>query len=325
VQIGIRIPCYRRWCDREAVLAIATEAEALGYGAVFVQDHIVASADPALDLRVEGVSTWMSDTAGPAVTPTVAEYYAGDDWWLDPFMTWAFVAGVTERVLLGSDIVVVPYRNPLVQAKMLGTLDVLSNGRLLLGTGTGHVPSEFSTLGIDFAARGRMHDEYLRIIAAALESDEITFDGEFHSFGRTRTLIRSVQSPRPPIFVGGNGPRSIRRAVELGDGWIPSAVTAAELATGLALARELADESRRATPLRIAVSLPRAFKLSADGAPRGERSSQSAAQIIDQLRGYADLGVELAVVGLPMPTLEVYLEQLRIFASLVMPDTVAPR
>ena len=199
------------------------------------------------------------------------EYYAGDDWWLEPYVTWGYLAALTTRVQLASDIVVVPYRNPLVQAKMLGTLDVLSGGRMILGTGSGHVAAESQALGIDFAARGRMHDEYLRVIRLLLSQEEVTFDGEFFSFGPLRPLIETVQQP-PPIYVGGNGKRSIRRAAELGDGWLPSVTTPEALAKGLEALRAACDAIGRPRLPVVALSLPSLLRLDAPGATPGRRA-----------------------------------------------------
>ena len=200
VKIGVRVPCYRRWCRAPQIRAIAAAAEELGFASLWVQDHLVAPTGPREEVLVEGISDWMSGPGldlhqghGPAPgrrarrrPTTVQEYYAGDDWWLEPYVTWGYLAALTTRVQLASDIVVVPYRNPLVQAKMLGTLDVLSGGRMILGTGSGHVAAESQALGIDFAARGRMHDEYLRVIRQLLSQEEVTFEGEFFTFGPLR-------------------------------------------------------------------------------------------------------------------------------------------
>lgn len=318
----MRVPCYRRWCDAGAVRRIAVTAERAGFDALFVQDHVVAPVDPALDLRVEGVSGWMSGEhpGASGAGDSLLDYYAADDWWLDPFTTWAFLAAVTERITLASDIIVVPYRNPLVQAKMLATIDVLSEGRLLIGTGTGHVSAEFAALGVDWDRRGRLHDEYLRIIGGVLSQEEISHSGETLSFGPTRTLIRTVQDPRPPIFVGGNGRRAIQRAVDHGDGWLPSNVSPAELRVGLDALESMVAAAERSTPVRIAVSLPRAIKLRQPGVPAGRQPPMSADEVVDLCSDYDQSGVELVALGFPMPSLDVYIAQLEAFAQDVLPQ-----
>lgn len=318
--VGVRVPCYRRWCTAVEVRAIAHQAEEQGFGSLWVQDHLVAPLGSPEETAVKGLDTWMSgDATPPAARPkTLFEYYAGDDWWLDPYITWGFLAAATTRVKLASDIVVVPYRNPIVQAKMLGTLDVLSQGRMILGTGTGHVRAESEVLGVEFDARARMHDEYLRVIRTVLSAEEVSFEGEFFSFGPTRTLIRPVQQPHPPIWVGGHGHRAIRRAAELGDGWLPSMVEPDGLARGIEALRAECDRIGRATLPTLALSLPSRFRFAGrDG--RGSDKATTPDAAIELLQRYASLGVEHVALGLAMPNLAVYLDQIDTFAREVLP------
>lgn len=320
MKIGLRIPCYRKWCRADEVRAIAIRAEERGFDSLWVQDHLVAPVGTAEETRVGGISRFMSgSTAAPAKPMTLAEYYAGDDWWLDPYIIWAYVAAVTTRVTLASDILVLPYRNPLVQAKMLGTLDVMSNGRMMIGTGIGHVEAEARALATDYAARGRAHDEYIRIIRAVLGSEETSFDGEFYSFGPLRTLIRPVQPKGIPIYTGGNGPRAMRRAIELGDGWLPAAPDPEGLANGIEMLRAMEKEMGRMEPLPIAVSLPSRIRLAVPGAPSGKSSLMSADEATAILKQYEALGVDHISLGLLMPNVEVYLQQIDYFADQVLP------
>jgi probable F420-dependent oxidoreductase len=257
---------------------------------------------------------------GPAPrTKTLQEYYAGDDWWLEPYVTWGYLAGATQRVQLASDIVVVPYRNPIVQAKMLGTLDVLSGGRMILGTGSGHVGAESRALGLDFEARGRQHDEYLRIIRLLLsESGDASFEGEFHSFGPLRPLIETVQKP-PPIYVGGNGKRAIRRAAELGDGWLPSVTSPEALVHGLEALDEACAAIGRADRPAVALSQPSLLRMASPNAPSGKRALHSPDEAIEILRGFERVGVDHVALGFPMPDEAAYLEQVAFFGTEVLP------
>ncbi|SCW40959.1 probable F420-dependent oxidoreductase, Rv2161c family [Sphingobium faniae] len=323
MKIGIRIPCYRRWCRAAEVRRIAEAADGLGFDSVWVQDHLVAPMGTADETAVGGTSHFLKAGAQAAQAParptSLFDYYAGDDWWLDPYPVWAFLAGITKRVTLASDILVLPYRNPIVQAKMIGTIDQLSNGRLMIGTGTGHVPAESKALGLDYAQRGRMHDEYLRAIRAILASEEATFDGEFVSFGPLRTLIRPVQSPAPPFYTGGNGPRAIRRAIELGDGWLPNAADAEGLAKGMALLEKTAVEMGRTDLPPVAVSLPNHIRMATPGARPGSKPLMSPDEAIAALKAYEALGVEHVSLGLLMPNADIYVEQIEYFARDVLP------
>lgn len=324
MDIGVRIPCYRRWCRAAEVKEIAVQAEAQGFASLWVQDHLVAPVGPAEDIAVEEMSSWMTDAPASGQSQSVArrrstvEYYAGDDWWLEPFVTWGFIAAVTSRVRLASDIIVVPYRNAVVQAKMLGTLDVLSDGRMMLGTGTGHVESESRALGVDYEARARMHDEYLRVIKAVLSNDEVEFHGEFHDFGPTRTLIRSVQRPHPPIYVGGNSKRAIRRAAELGDGWLPSSSARDGLRRGIEALHEQCELIGRADIPKLALSALSVRMVDPD-APLGHRPAQHPDELVTLLAGYEALGVDHLSLAFPMPSAAVYLRQMDLFAKHVLP------
>lgn len=317
MQFGLRVPCYRKWCRRRETTAIAQLAEDVGFDSVWVQDHVVAPLGPPDEIRVRGLDSWMSASKAPT-SVTLFQYYAGDDWWMDPFAVWGFLAAITSRVRLASDIVVVPYRNPLIQAKMIGTLDVLSEGRMVVGTGTGHVPAEAEVLGVDFAARARIHDEYLAIMKGLLSAEEFSFDGEFYRFGPVRTLIRTVQEPHPPFYVGGHGKRAIRRAAEQGDGWLPSMVDPDGLTRGIDELHAACEAIGRAKPPVIALSLPSAFRFPAPGyQPR--QSTTSPDDAISLLRRYERLGVEHVSLAFPMPTADIYLEQATFFASEVLP------
>jgi probable F420-dependent oxidoreductase len=322
MEIGVRVPCYRQWCRRGEAEAIATQAEATGFASLWVQDHLVAPTGDRELTAVKGLSGWMggdADEPDPGATKTIVEYYAGDDWWIDPYAMWGFLAGITQRVRLGSDILVIPYRHPVVQAKLIGSLDVLSGGRMIIGTGSGHVPAEAAVLGVDFDARARLHDEYLRIIIAMLSAEEVSFDGEFHRFGPLRTMIRPEQQPHPPIWVGGNGRRAIRRAVELGQGWLPSVVEPDALARGIDELHRVAAEHERGDVPIVAVSMPSLMRLADSSAPAPRRPPLSAEDAVDLLQRYADLGVTHVSLAFPSPNAAVYLRQMELFAERVLP------
>ena len=317
--VGVRVPCYRRWCGPIEARAIAQAAEELGFGSLWVQDHLVAPAGDAATTVVRGLDPWLAPEVEPTPPKTAAEYYASDDWWLDPFAMWGFLAAATTTVKLASDIVVTPYRHPIVQAKLLGTLDVLSQGRMILGSGSGHVPGESRALGLDFDARGRLHDEQLRAVVALLTHDEVTFEGEFFRFGPVRTLVRPVQQPHPPIWVGGHGRRALRRAAELGDGWLPSMLEPDAMARGIDALRAACDGAGRADLPTLALSLPSRVRLPTAGRPEGANPPTPIDEVVTLLRRYESLGVEHVALGLPMPSVDVYLAQIETFAREVLP------
>jgi alkanesulfonate monooxygenase SsuD/methylene tetrahydromethanopterin reductase-like flavin-dependent oxidoreductase (luciferase family) len=214
---------------------------------------------------------------------------------------------------------VLPYRNPVVQAKLIGTLDVLSGGRMIVGTGSGHVRAESEALGVDFDARGRMHDEYLRTIKALLSAEEASFDGEFSRFGPVRTLVRPCQVPHPPFYVGGNGRRSIRRAAELGEGWLPSVDDAEGLRRGIDALHQECERIGRITPPLVALSLPSRLRFPIAGGRSTTRPATTPSEAIGILRRFAEIGVEHVSLGFPMPTAEIYLDQITTFGRHVLP------
>ncbi len=156
--------------------------------------------------------------------------------WADCLTTLGWLAGVTSRVHLLSHVYVLAYRHPLTAAKGFATLDHLSKGRAIAGIGAGHVQAEFEHLGVDFTTRGRATDEALPVFAAALEQ-------EFNDGFGVRP--RPVQSPRPPIWIGGSSPAAIRRAGRFGDGWLPQGPSNAALIASLNDARAAAGRMER--------------------------------------------------------------------------------
>ncbi|MFI9026561.1 TIGR03619 family F420-dependent LLM class oxidoreductase [Streptomyces sp. NPDC053560] len=142
--------------------------------------------------------------------------------WYDPVATLAHLAAVTEHVRLLSHVAVVGLRHPLLTAKQYATLDRLSGGRLILGVGAGHVREEFEALGVDFEGRGAVLDETVDALKTALGPEEFPeFAGERFPFEGLGQSPRPVQTPRPPLWVGGSSPAAVRRAAERGDGWLP--------------------------------------------------------------------------------------------------------
>ncbi|MCK9564020.1 MAG: LLM class F420-dependent oxidoreductase [Bacteroidales bacterium] len=139
----------------------------------------------------------------------------------DPFVMLSFVAAATRTFKLQTGILVLPYRNPFLTARAVASLDRFSGGRLTLGLGAGYLKGEYRALGVDFDKRNDLMDEYLRALKAALSQDEFSFEGSWYEARGNRVLPGAVQKPHPPLLVGGNSPRAIRRAAELADGWYP--------------------------------------------------------------------------------------------------------
>lgn len=139
----------------------------------------------------------------------------------DPFALLGMVAAATDRLRLQTGILVLPYRNPFITARAVATLDVFSGGRVVLGVGAGYMKKEYAALGVDFEARNDLMDEFILAMKAAWTGDEFSFIGNGYNASGIRINPAPTQRPHPPLLIGGNAKRAIRRAVDLGDAWYP--------------------------------------------------------------------------------------------------------
>jgi probable F420-dependent oxidoreductase len=220
----------------ERIRKVAVLADRLGYHVLFTAEHIIFPA-----------------------TITTPYPYGGrfpfpvDDPIIDVVATLAFAAGITTRVRLSSSVLVLPYRNPVVLAKELASIDVLSGGRLLLGVAAGWLKEEFDMIGVPFAERGRRTDEAIAVLRALWTEPRVTFHGRFTQLDDAMFFPKPVQQP-PPIWIGGGSPAALRRVARLGDGWIAAPRPSLEaLAADITTIRRLAAEAGR-DPAAIGVS-----------------------------------------------------------------------
>jgi len=186
MKIGMYLRNMGPQSTTETIVACARAAEQAGIDDLWVADHI-------------------------AIPPDDAEGSNGR--YLDPLATLAFLAGVTQRVGLGTGVLVLPYRPALATAKWIATIQELSGGRLLLGVGAGWMEAEFRAVGVPRAQRGRSTDQTLAFLQQCFSNDVVELNGQ-------QFLFRP-RPPRPPIFVGGAAPHALRRAAKFGDGWMP--------------------------------------------------------------------------------------------------------
>ncbi len=238
-------------------------------------------ADLAEEAGVESV--WVSEhpvLADPQEPPSPMD--PGDPI-LDPVTTLAFLAGRTRSVRLGTGVIVLPFRNPLIFAKELVTVDVLSGGRLIFGIGVGYVQREFEALGVPYAGRGARTEEYLAAIRAVWTEPHPSYQGDLISFKGVQANPRPVQRPHPPVVIGGYARPVIRRAVRDADGWYGWGLGLAGAARYIAALESAHDEVTRRDdlgPLEITIT------------PPDEVDAPAAAR-------YADLGVHRLNLALP--------------------------
>jgi len=192
----------------EQMLSFALRAEALGFDSLAISDHVVIprAVPHNYPYHPEGRFDWRS----------ARDYY-------EPLATLIFLAGATRRIRLGTSVLILPYRNPLVMAKMAATADALSGGRVFLGIGTGWWEDEFKALGLGshFAERGARTDETIRIFRNLWSEESPAFQGRFYSYGDLEFSPKPAQAGGIPIWVGGHSGRALRRSAALGDAWHP--------------------------------------------------------------------------------------------------------
>ncbi len=235
--------------------------------------------------------------------PIEAASVRGGTYW-DPLSTFGFLAARTEQIRFATFVLVLGYHHPLAIAKRYGTLDRVSNGRLMLGVGVGSLEDEFVLLGAEFDERGPIGDDALRALRAALSQAEPEYDGEYFTFGGFVVDPAAVQA-RVPIWVGGRTARSLRRAVELGDGWVPFGLRTTELEALLQHARTTDLWNARAEPLDVIVQNDHPLD------PLAEPD-----RVAEQLARYRAIGATALAARFVHHSVDHYCEQLAALAAL---------
>ncbi len=280
MRFGIALPNYGPLATPATLVELARRAEDLGVDSVWVSDHLVAP------LGVQSIYPYdRRPDARPGDMGVIERFY-------EPLTTLAYLAGQTRRVRLGVSALVVPYRNPVLAAKMMATLDALSGGRLILGIGSGWLREEFDALGVPFAGRGRRTDEYVAVYKSLWGGGEARFDGRCYRLPPVRTGPPPAQHPHPPLWIAGNSRTAVERAARVGDGWHAIDLAPAELAPLVTLLREReAAYSRRG----LAVTLRKGVLPGADGSRPlyGEPE-----KIRADLDAYRDAGLDYLVASL---------------------------
>lgn len=246
--------------EPETAIRIARLAEGVGFESLWAGEHVVLP--------------------DPREPPSPME---PRDRILDPVIALTFLAAQTHRVRLGTGIVILPQRNPLVLAKEIASLDVLSRGRFIFGIGVGYLEPEFRALGIPFAARGARTDDYLAAMRAIWSEEQPAHRGAFVRFAGVQAHPQPVQRPGPPIVVGGRSPGAYRRAVEQGSGWYGFGMSVSATARALDGLREAASRYSRPAALGM---------LEISVTPRGPITP-------DEAKAYAALGVHRLILRLP--------------------------
>jgi probable F420-dependent oxidoreductase len=248
---------------REPLVAFARRAEALGYDSLWVSDHVV------IPWRI--ASRYPYNATGDFPLPPTGDF-------LEPLTALALVAGVTERVGLGTSVMVLPHRHPVLAAKMLATLDHLAPGRVICGAGVGWMREEIELLGAPYERRGAWSDEAIRVMRTCWTEERAAFAGQFFRFDPVGCRPRPANGTIP-IWIGGHTDRALRRVVELGDGWHAAFPKRSDMAAALARLRAACATAGR-DPKTLTIS-----------ARMGLSSTQPADDTLTEVRGLRDLGV----------------------------------
>ena len=198
MKLGICIPHYGRPIEVDRMLAVAQRAEEAGLDSVWVTDHVIVPRDVDVIYR---------------------------EHMLDPLAVLPWLAGVTERIALGTSVIILPYRSPIPVAKLLASVDVLSGGRLIVGAAIGWMEGEFAALNVPFQERVSRSEEALELMRALWTQERPDLETKRHRLSGLQVSPMPLQKPRPPLLVGGMSEGALRRVARLGDGWHATAAT----------------------------------------------------------------------------------------------------
>ncbi|MYL97015.1 TIGR03619 family F420-dependent LLM class oxidoreductase [Novosphingobium sp. FGD1] len=282
------------WCTMRALHEIARAVETAGFHAGTVTDHPVPS------------SRWL-DNGG---------HYAQD-----PFVMLSMLGAATTTLRLQTNILVLPYRNPFITARAVSSLDHFTAGRVILGVGAGYMKGEYKALGVDFDRRNDIMDEYMKAMKLAWTGEDFTFEGNGYTAPGNRVRPTPAQTPHPPLLVGGNSKRALRRAVELGDAWHPFFVPKAMTDTARTASLEGDDDIVAA----IAYMAEHCEKIGRSSPPQVIASSTYSVRVgwnpqeaLDHFAHLKSLGVDGSGATIHAATRVEYLEQAQRFGEEVI-------
>lgn len=293
MEVGVHIPQVGPLATRENIERFARIADEAGYGGIWVFDHVV--------LQREQQSRYPYSADGSlGFAPTMD--------FLEPLTLLTYLAAVTKRALLGTSVLVLPMRQPVLHAKIMATIDALSGGRFVLGAGVGWWREEYEVLSVPFARRGKRMDECLQLLRALWRDEFVQFRGEFYECVDWACNPKPVRPGGIPIWLGGESARQLERVGKYGDGWHATLASLPTLREDFARAREAAVAAGRD---------PEALTLTIEGAGvlkegRLERTAEGLARL-------KEMGVAHAIVGVHPRHMADPREMLETFAARYLP------
>ncbi len=320
MQFGFQTMLRGAAASPEGIGAIARTGEAAGFDLIAPNDHIVVPGG------IESAYPYTEDGIWPGAS--VGEAH-------EQLTALAWIAGRTERLRILTSVMVVPYRAPVLTAKIVATADVLSEGRVILGCGAGWMREEFEAVGApDFAERGRVTDEYLRIFKELWTSDNPSYEGRYARFSDILFEPKPARKPHPPIWIGGESKAALRRAARLGDGWYPAAnnprhrvATPAHLAARLGDLRAVCEAEGR-DPDELHVGFFHTGPVGGPARPDGEGGravlTGAPADVAADIAAFEAAGLDTLVTIFQRPDLSETLEAMERFGTETIP-LVRPR
>ena len=251
----------------QAIVETACKAEELGFDALFVNDHVIVDDSPRNE-------PWRNV--------------------FDPMMVLSYVAAMTSKIMLGTSVLIMPYRNPIVTAKMVATLDQMSGGRAIVGVGSGWNQAEYDALGVPYRQRGSRTTEYLQLWKKCWEPGRTTFHGRYFSFENMHVNPKPLQTPHPAIWAGGSSLASLRRAARFAEVWQPTPTPLEDLLQNQAALKEASDELGKAPPrtrmsFRVNLTDITGATSASGGRPTGQGTSTQVASDMKRYRQEAGL------------------------------------
>jgi probable F420-dependent oxidoreductase len=228
MRLGFFLPQIGPWAGPDSIVRVAKRAEELGFDSLWTTERLLFPLEPTAPYPV-------ADGLIPDVYRTT----------LDPLDSLTFVAGQTSRVRLGVSVLNLPWYNPVLLARRLTTIDVLSKGRLSVGFGIGWSPEEHAAAGSEWHVRGKRSDEALQVLKAIWTSDPVEFEGEFFRVPRSVIGPKPTQKPHPPIYMAAYAPTALNRVAREANGWNPVGIPPAGVAEMFAGIRGMAQEAGR--------------------------------------------------------------------------------
>ena len=306
MNIGLSIP---RLPDAPGIRRFVQRAEELGFESVLAGDHLL--------LPTGGTNQYPYTADGSFSRPT-------DEPFLETMTLLGYMAACTDTIKLGSTVIILPYRNPLVQAKMFASLDVLTGGRMICGVGVGWLEQEFDTLGVPYAERGPMSDEFLEIFRVLWTQANPEFHGKYYDIAGIQFYPKPVQQPYIPIWVGGHSRPALRRVARYGDCWHTTRQTPDFVAQNLPYLRAQTERAGR-DPAAISISLKRSLHFTDLDATQeasvltGGAVIATTQEVIDDVHYCRELGIDQLTYDFRVEGLEAGIRVMEHLAAEVLP------